>query len=240
MTATTDFQLPHDPLTALDNTRAPTPEGVHLLRQELYTNSRSIFMDGFQHGHLGLVMPVADFTLLTGNAYVPPVYPDVPDYHLQPDVATRQEWEASYKQHMIDANVAKALSNHLVKLIIKAVPNMYLATLADAVHGYAEVTPQEMLAHLMETFGTIEPEDLEANLERLRAPWNPSTSIHEVFTTAKHCGQFAALGDDPISEPAMIRTLATKFEKSGVFGTEIREWNNKPKADKTLVSLKAH
>lgn len=240
MSSSIEFKLPHDPLTALDATRAPSPVAVHLLRQELYANSRAIFMDGGQHGHLGLVMPVADFTTLTGAAYIAPVYPDVPDYHLQPDVATRQEWEASYKQHMIDANVAKALSNHLVQIIIQAVPTTYLAILADAVHGYAEVTPQQMLAHLMDTFGTIEPEDLEENLDRLRAPWNPSTSIHEIFTTAKQCGEFAAIGDDPISEPAMVRTLATKFEKSGVFGTEIREWNNKPKADKTLVNLRAH
>jgi hypothetical protein len=170
-------------------------------------------MDGFQHGHLGLVMPVAEFTALTGAAYIAPVYPDVPDYHVQPDAATRQEWEASYKHRMIDANVAKALSNHLVKLITQAVPNTYLAILRDTVHGYAEVTPQQMLNHLMDTFGTIEPEDLEENMHRLRAPpWNPSTSIHEVFAMAKNCGQFAALGDDPISEPAMVRTLATTFE----------------------------
>ena len=141
---------------------------------------------------------------------------------------------------MIDANVATGLSTYLVKLILQAVPNTYLATLADSVHGYAEVSPKQMLAHLMETFGTIEPEDLKENLKRLKAPWNPATSIHEVFTTAKLCGQFATLGDDPISEPAMVRSLATKFERSGVFGTEIKDWNNKPKAEKNLANLTKH
>jgi hypothetical protein len=240
MSSTTEFKLPHDPLTALDTTRAPSPVAVHLLRQELYTNSRSIFMDGFHHGHLGLVMPVNDFTTLTGAAYIAPVYPDVPDYHLQPDVATRQEWEASYKQHMIDANVAKALSNHLMKLIIQAVPPTYIAILKDVVHGFAEVSPKQMLAHLMNNFGVIEPEDLEENLENLRAPWNPSTSIHEVFASAQLCRQIATLGGDPISEATVVRALATKFEKSGVFGTQIMDWNNKPQPDKTLDNLITH
>lgn len=240
MSTTTEFKLPHDPLTALDATRAPTPVAVHLLRQELYANSRSIFQEGGQYGHLGIIMPTPDYITLAGAAYIPPEYPDVPQYHLEADAAARQEEEANYKQDIINYNVASNLSNHLVKLIIQAVPPTYIATLKHAVHGYAEVTPQRMLAHLMNTFGAIEPEDLEANLANLRAPWNPSTCIHEVFANAQLCDQIATLGGDPISQATMVRSLATKFEKSGVFGTEVKDWNNKAAHDKNMANLTTH
>ena len=142
MSSITEFRLTHDPLTALDPLQDPSPAAVHLLRKELYANSRSIFKDGGVHGHLGIVMPTAEFTTLTGAAYVSPIYPDIPQYHNEPDVAVRQEWEASYKQQVIDANLATALRNRLVALIIQAVPHTFSAKLEDAVHGFAVVTPR--------------------------------------------------------------------------------------------------
>jgi hypothetical protein len=241
MSSPTELRLTHDPLTALDPHQAPSPAAVNRLRRELYANSRAIHKDGGgAYGHLGIVMPVAEYTALTGAAYVEPMYPDIPDYHTQPDVAIRQGWEASYKQQVTDAQVATALRNRLVALIIQAVPRTFIALLEDATHGFAEVTPQQLLEHLTTTFGTIHPQDLNANLKRLCAPWDPATSIHTVFTNAEQCRQFAAPSTDPITENTLVRNLATTFRQSGVFNLDSDSWDKKPVTDMTLTNLRVH
>jgi hypothetical protein len=71
-TGLTTFTLMHDPLTPIEG--KPTPEAVCKLRQELYANVRSLptDLDRGQHGHLGLLMPDADYLALAGAAYILP------------------------------------------------------------------------------------------------------------------------------------------------------------------------
>jgi hypothetical protein len=242
MTASKDskFKLTHDPLTPFDTTEEPSPEAVHLLRKELYANSRAIRKDGSNHGHLGIIMPTAEFTTLTGNAYVYPLKPDIPDYANEPDSATRQGFEASYEQQIIDYNTHNDLSTHLLSIMIDAIPRVYIEELEDSIQGFADVTPQAMLAHLIETFGTIEPEDLDANEEKLSTPWDPSTSIHPVFTTAERCKQYSTIGGDTLSEGTITRRLTEVFQNSGVFDIECKQWRNKTAHEKNYVNLKKH
>jgi hypothetical protein len=89
----TTFTLKHDPLTPIEG--RPTPEGVRKLRQELYANVRGITTDlgGGQHGHLGLLMPDADYLALPGAAayILPPTRADIPSYEKQEPTKPRQE-----------------------------------------------------------------------------------------------------------------------------------------------------
>jgi hypothetical protein len=240
MTTTMEFKLPHDPLTALDPTQEPTPASIHLLTKELYANSRKIYKDGSHHGHLGLVMPVAAYTALTGAAYVSPDYPDIPDYTNTQDPGTMAMWKALYEQQIIDHNVDRALGNHLLTLITAAVPSDYTVALEDPLHGLADVTPLQILEHLTTAYGTIESEDLEANLASLGAPWDPTTPITVVFNNATARTQYAIIGGDPITEATLVRTLTKVFALSGVFELEMKTWKAKPRADQSYANLKTY
>ena len=69
---------------ALDPHSSPTPRAIRILRKELYANVSSIpsELGGGDHGHLGMLMPTAEYTLIsTGGApYVMPLRPPVPHY----------------------------------------------------------------------------------------------------------------------------------------------------------------
>jgi hypothetical protein len=80
------FKLPHNPLTPIDPIAQPTPTAIALLQSELYANCRSIktLLGGGQHGHLGLIMPVALYNAMpnvgVANAYEFPDRPNLPDF----------------------------------------------------------------------------------------------------------------------------------------------------------------
>jgi hypothetical protein len=247
-TGLTTFTLKYDPLTPIEG--RPTPEGVRKLRQELYANVRGITTDlgGGQHGHLGLLMPDADYLTLLGAA----VYillstrPDIPSYAgeagaNEATAGEREEWAALYKLQQAEYNHAHGLKEQLMKLLIVAIPSLYLTTLEDNDFGLALVTPKQILAHLVTEHAAIKADDLEANLTAMKAPWDPSTDLELVFARAHKCRRFAVSGGDPISDPAYIRILLEVFTESGVFTRALNDWQaNKDDADHTTANLKTH
>jgi hypothetical protein len=236
----TTFTLKHDPLTPIEG--RPTPEAIRKLRQELYANVRGITTDlgGGQHGHLGLLMPDADYLALPGAAayILPPTRPALPLYN--GTAAVREEAAARYKLQLGDYNDAHGLKEQLMKLLIVAIPALYLTTLEDDDLGLALVTPKQILAHLVTEFAAIKADDLEANLTAMKAPWDPSTDLELVFARAHKCRRFAISGGDPISDPAYIRILLEVFTESGVFTRALEDWRAKEDTDHTTTNLKTH
>jgi hypothetical protein len=240
-TGLTTFTLKHDPLTPIEG--RPTPEAVRKLRQELYANVRGITTDlgRGQHGHLGLLMPAADYLALPGAAayILPPTRPALPLYNRT--AAVQEEAAARYKLQLGDYNDAHGLKEQLMKLLIMAIPSLYLTTLEDDDLGLALVTPKQILAHLIITeHAAIKADDLEANLTAMKAPWDPSTDLELVFARAHKCRCFAVSGGDPISDPAYIRILLEVFTESGVFTRALEDWRAKDDADHTTANLKTH
>jgi hypothetical protein len=127
-----------------------------------------------------------------------------------------------------------------MKLLIVAIPSLYLTTLEDDDLGLALVTPKQILAHLITEFAAIKANDLEANLTAMKAPWDPSTDLELVFARAHKSRRFAASGGDPISDPAYIRILLEVFTESGLFTKALEDWQAKEDEEHTMVSLKTH
>jgi hypothetical protein len=240
-TGLTTFTLKHDPLTPLEG--KPTPEAIRKLRQELYANVTGITTDlgGGQHGHLGLLMPDADYLALPGAAayILPPTHPDIPTYN--GTAGAREELAARYKLQQAEYNDAHGLKEQLMKLLIVAIPSLYLTTLEDDNLGLALVTPKkQILAHLITEYAAIKADNLEANLTTMKAPWDPSTDLELVFARAHKCRRFAATGGDPISDPAYICILLEVFTESGVFTRALDDWRAKDDADHNTANIKTH
>ena len=237
------FTLPHDPLTPLDPNVRPTPIAIRKLQVELYDNARAIQspLGGGNYGHLGLLMSNADYIALAGagNKYTFPERPDIPDYTGM-NASARHEATETYKDDFRTFAEAQGFHNQLKKLLITAVPAIYINALAHDLHGFAAVPARTILNHLKDIYGQVTPEDLEANLTLFDTPWDPATPIETVFVNARRCRHFAEVGDDPISDAAYMRQLIKTFTKAGVFTQAIHEWNNKATADKTTANIVTH
>lgn len=236
------FSLDHDPLTPLDKFSTPTPEAVRKLRQEVYANAQSVASNhgGGNHGHLGMVMPPGDYTRIsTGGAeYSFPTQPAIPTYSA--NAATRGRQRDQYERNLRDYDEARALRNQLKSQLIRAIPEAHRDVLADPDLGYANVTPFDILHHMIETYGEISEQDLQHNLQTLVAPWDPETTITGVFINGNRCRKLAAEGGDPISDRTYTRALVTIFRNSGVMEEALKDWEKLPKAQKTVGNAIKH
>jgi hypothetical protein len=174
--ATTDkgtHALPHDPLTPLVATTTPTTWTVRILCQELYADAQSVEtrLGGGEHGHLGMLMPNAEYTLIS-HAATPYVYPHKPAVPIYNGTATvREQQKEDYRAACKNYYEAHDLMAQLRHIMIQAMPDRYISRLRHPTVRYANVHPRDMLQHLMRTFGTIKPKDLEANRDRIKTPW---------------------------------------------------------------------
>jgi hypothetical protein len=158
--------MPVDPETP------PTAWTIPSLQNELYANAQSVesTLGGGAHGHLGMVMPEAEYVTISAEAtpYVFPDKLDVPAY--VGTAANRDQQKKDYKASLAAFQEARELQNKLRKMVIQGVPAAYLAKLRHPLVNYANATPKDILAHLMAQYGTILPADLKANMEWIQAP----------------------------------------------------------------------
>jgi hypothetical protein len=191
-----EFTLQHDPLTPLDPNTPPNAITIRLLSRELYANTQPITttLGGGEHGHLGMLMPEADYILISNRAarYVPPNKPAVPRY--AGSTTAQNQQKANHKRAMEEYQEHRGLQDQIQQLLIQAIPKVYIATLAHHTTGMSLVTPMKILEHLRETYGQITPQDLEDNLKMIKTPWNPDTPIETVFTNSNDCRAFAIEG----------------------------------------------
>ncbi len=190
---TLDINFPHKELTKLSNEDAPTSKSLLLLHKEVYANARSVESQqgGGAHGHLGLVMPAAPYLVVGGTAWNDPVNPGV--LALGPATTSVQIATAStgHATAQITYHTTQAVGSKLKSQLLVAVPNEFLNTLEDPVHGFSDVTAAEMLAHLTTSYGTVTPEDLKENEAALSTEWNPNTPTELVFDNATKTMAFA-------------------------------------------------
>ena len=151
--STTTLYFPNDPLTPLDTSQRPNATSIGLLSQELYANAQSIESElgGGEHGHLGMLMPEDEYILRSVDAepYEAPTKPTVPIY--VGNATNRAQQKDDYKDEVEKYQEYRQLVSKLRQQIIQAVPKIYLAALEDPDTGLSNVTPKEMIDHLVDT-----------------------------------------------------------------------------------------
>jgi hypothetical protein len=181
-----------------------------------------------------MIMPDYEYILLSNNgeAYEHPEMPDVPIY--AGTAINRDQQKADYTAESDRYFEKRSLQSQLQKLIIQATPLRYIKKLAHGTRGFANVTPSDLLQHLITKYGTIKRKDLEDNLQRIKTPWNPDTPIEDVFNMGEECRQLAADGQDPITDMAYLRILLTTFRQSGAMDIAFQHWDILPETTQTL------
>jgi hypothetical protein len=253
--------LPHDPLTPLDPTTKPSPAAVRQLRQQIYNNALSMQTSygGGKHGHLGMLMPHDRYTALSQTPYY--LTDSAPKFVDPTEQATAQQvwwkpwtWTHSsstsaklyndaklkFDKATTEWEAAQEFKRTMRKLLIQAIPAMYLTTFHSSEYGYADMEPGAVIEQLLIRYGTITRKEMAAHLAKLELPWNPDLPIETVFTNAEECQKFATDGDDPISKGRYLEALEKTFRNSGVLEQAVYAWETTPEEDQTLVYMREH
>jgi hypothetical protein len=126
---------------------------------------------GGAHGHLGIIMSQVEYVAVSASPWVEPFNPN--DIHVIPpgtdavDAAQLARMYAEYRRIYANRiNIDQALK----KLILEAYDNMYTSQLEDHLLQYANRLALEILMHLKQTYGFINPTQLAENYNKMTAP----------------------------------------------------------------------
>ena len=153
----------------------PDPLSLGILQGKLYINAAMSIpteLGSGLYGHLALIMSNADYAAYDGAvAYAKPAHPGVEED--APAGATavmitqlnRQHDDKALERHMFHANVTNALKQQL----LEAVDNMFISGLRHQRLRYSQVTPLQLMQHLLDNYNIVKEETLEDNRGRLGA-----------------------------------------------------------------------
>ena len=132
--------------------------------------------------------------------------------------------------HMLYHNTAKCL----VKQIVAAVPTIYIEELEHSITKFGKLVPYDLLNHLKQKYGVVSDQDLDANIERMKAKWMPPMPIEALFRQLRKAKQFAKEAGEEIPDTTLCRTGCNNLHATGLFSQYCYEWRMlQPDSSKT-------
>jgi hypothetical protein len=89
----------------------------------------------------------------------------------------------------------------------------------------------------MSNYAHISLQDLNQNMENMKAPWSPDTPMQEMWTRLDEGAQMATDGGHPIMANLVLFAL-TNLTETGHFTEELKQWDARNEVDKTYPNLK--
>ncbi len=226
-------------LTPLPTNRRPTFYDIRQLQTECIEILTLIpsASGGGNHGHTYLACRpgTQDWQSRTNNAqnFQPPQDPG--PHAIVPNGTNALEERRIVREHegnkLIYTVYREAIALIVTKLIAAA--SIYLTALKHSTNGFANITPMRMFTHLYATYGVMTDKIIGDNNERLNEPFDPNSQQIEVVINRFQDAQQVAANDEPISERLMVRKFVQVMTKTGVFNSEVKEWNGRMVAHKT-------
>jgi hypothetical protein len=143
----------------------PTFEDIQITNRLLNANAISIpsMAGGGAHGNLGIIMSQVEHEAISASPWVEPFNPNaipiIPPCTNTVDAAHLARMHAGC--HRIYTNRIN-VDQSLKKLILEAYDNMYTSQLEDYLLQYANRSSPEILMHLKQTYGFINPTQLNS------------------------------------------------------------------------------
>ena len=234
------FSFPFEALTPIVG--KPTNTSLQLLQRQLFTNARAVTSPrgGGRHGHMAMLLTEADYVARTGVAFLIPEHPGpAPIPPANATAAQIAETLRVYNVAIADDDKYTRLSAELTAQILAAVNPSYLSALEDPDFGFSDVTPLAMLTHLHTEYGTMTPEELEANRFALSEPWNFDDPIEDLWRKIDNIKRVAKLGKAPITDVTAITLTLAMIEKTGLLATTTEKFRLRPSADWTMEIFRA-
>jgi hypothetical protein len=235
----TYFEFPE--LTKLQG--EPTSKSLFTLRNELKANAQSVYSnlsDG-AHGHLALVLSVAQYALITAQPFVLPQHPGtltIPDGTTGPMSAVLRE---AHQEQLRLFREVQGVGKALIQQIVQAVESPYLASIRDQSSNSLRGTVYKILEHLQTVYGRVSPQMLEDREQELwTMTYNTKYPIDIVFNAVEDYVDFAELGNQPLTQRQVIAKAYVILNKTRRFKTDITDWNRRAEDKKTWINFKDH
>ena len=112
--------------------------------------------------------------------------------------------------------------------------------ICNEILGFTNVTPLEMLQHLEDWGGDIDYINIQEMKAERDGPWDTNQHIVTYFSRVERAVKRLKEGKVTTSEVKILSNLLFQIKQSGEMEWALKEWNKKPKADRTWKNAKTH
>jgi hypothetical protein len=218
----TTFNFPFEKLSII--TGEPTNATITILKRQIYANAmeNECTLGCGTFGYLGLIMPDADYRTKqlagqpAGTAFQPFTKP-IPDNTADDDV---------YKEQQRALRDYNSMESKLKQQLLSAVETTFITALEDAEVGFATVSSKQIMAHLINEYGTVTLEDLYANTEKLNEPWNSEQPIRLLWDRIKECQRISTAGGETITDKMAMFTALKLLDATGLYSSYTTNWRS--------------
>jgi hypothetical protein len=221
----------------------PTSHDLTNLEKEIISILANIptTLGGGNHGHVGVIMDPTEYNTMTGGtAFVNPANPGIYPAGLAVNAAagTRARAEAEHKELINQFETFEGVRLGTKDLILEAVDNEYLSEIEHDTLGYLNVTPRQMIGHLLLRGGALDFADTRDLLAERDGEWNVTENPQLYFNRVEKAikGLIRNGINSDLNERRDIALFHLKA--TGEFDPAVREWEAKPAADKTWANIK--
>jgi hypothetical protein len=220
----------------------PTNQDLTILEKELIAILANIptTLGGGNHGHAGILMDPARYLLTAGIPFINPANPGNYPAGIAANAAAgaRARAEAQHKEEVKEYETFQGVIQATKDIIMEAVDHEYLLEIEDEILGFLNETPMSIMTHLRNRGGTLDFADTKTLLAERDGEWDASEVPQVYFNRVEKAIQGltrAGINSD-LNER---RDMALYYLKAtGEFDAAVREWENKPAADKTWINIK--
>jgi hypothetical protein len=220
----------------------PTNKDLTILEKELIAILANIptTLGGGNHGHAGILMDPARYLLTAGVPFVNPANPGNYPAGVAGNAAAgaRARAEAQHKEEVKEYETFQGVTQATKDIIMEAVDHEYLLEIEDEILGFLNETPISIMNHLKNRGGALDFADTKTLLAERDGEWDASEVPQIYFNRVEKAIQGltrAGINSD-LNER---RDMALYYLKAtGEFDAAVREWENKPTADKTWQNIK--
>ena len=240
--ANVDFKSTHFEYPVLTKIHGPpTYETLVQLHNEIKANASSVpsSLGGGAHGHLGLVVPPAQYALLSNFPYVRPRQP--PPFFIPPG-ADPQMAQMLRDNHIESLRIFReylGVENTLKQQVVAAIDPAWLQAMRNPISNSITMPILEVIQYLFQVFGRITPDLLhEKEVAISTMVYDLLTPIDTVFTAVQELTDMAAMAGIPFSIPQTINMAYRVLNNTRKFASAITKWNRKPPVEKTWMNFK--
>ena len=220
----------------------PTDEDLNLLTEECINAASSIptTNGGGQHGHIGMIIPEAEYITFSHNAerFVEPTNPGPYPANVDQDAVVRERQIAEHKAEQAEFETHQGVKKFLITAITKAVDPEWIAELKSDRMGFNHRTPLELLEHLRAHGGDLDHLDVTGLIQELQKPWDNVEAPATLFARGDKIERQLVKAGQAANPTLRLAFGLSTFEASGEFEPSIREWKAKPAADQTFPNFR--
>jgi hypothetical protein len=118
------------------------------------------------------------------------------------------------------------MNEALTTLFLEAIPEAYKKSWDNDLVGRTKAIFWPIFKAYLDKYSGIKPMDLELNLQRMKAEWDPATPIEDLFAQIKNAHEYSIFAGHPYDKKALVNAGKLKILRNGEFPQEYKDWRS--------------